>query len=322
MGSMGFLLADWTIELLRIRRSQKCEKRKGNCSESISQSEGVLCDLCEENKQNISTLQADLNKEETTRRKIKDILGVNSLTDIADMLAAKVEESKSLQDTLDRLQEENKQFNEQIKKETDREETLHIDNSSELEKEVKERENNLLDTIKCLEKQLTVAKQEASDLTLKYAELQTNDSTGMPSKLQENVETLRSQLEEKKEEINQLTAWNNSLILESDQFKTNVLKFQVEIQKSEELKEVIKLKNNQMHQVLDAYDGLQASLDIEVAAHLACQQELEKAEWVRESFIEGSQQQKKHWEKPQNKNQSGHIVGIVKKNRRVAFSLK
>merc|ERR1712128_99594 len=83
------------IQRPRIRRSQKCEKRKGNCSESISQSEGVLCDLCEENKQNISTLQADLNKEETTRRKIKDILGVNSLTDIADMLAAKVEESKS-----------------------------------------------------------------------------------------------------------------------------------------------------------------------------------------------------------------------------------
>jgi len=321
---MGVILADWTIELIRCRksRSKKNGKSRAQWSESVSQTEGVPCDLCEENKQKISNLRADLNKDETMKTKIKDILGVNSLTDVVDALAARMEESKNIQENIDNLEEENTQLNAHIKEETGKTETIKKDNLSKLEKELKEKENILLDTLKCLETQLSDTKKEVNDLTLKHNELLNKNRSSVSSKLQQDVENLRSQIEGKNEDINQIKGLNNTLILEIEKIKTVNIKLEVEMQKSEELEEVMNLKNKQLHQVLDKYEGLQTSLEIEVAAHLACQQELEKAEWARESFMEGSQEQDRHRKNQQNKKESGHIVDIVQKDRGVAYSFK
>ena len=45
------------------------------------------------------------------------------------------------------------------------------------------------------------------------------------------------------------------------------------------------MTHEQLRQVLDEYDNIQHQLEIEVAAHTSCQQELEKIQWDKENFL-------------------------------------
>ena len=80
---------------------------------------------------------------------------------------------------------------------------------------------------------------------------------------------------------------------------------------------MISVKNDQLHQVLDEYEALQHQLEIEVASHLACQQELERVQWTSQAFLG----EEKEWKNRQNKKQSaGHIEHVVHKEKGVAYS--
>ena len=163
--------------------------------------------------------------------KIQDVLDVDSLIDVVDMLAARVNENESLQDRVNRLQEENKQFNEQMNEERDKNETAHKQYILKLEEELKEKENRLLETIKCLETQLLAAKEEVLDLTSKLEQLQNDNQSTFTTELQQEVEILKSELKMKNEEINQLTASNNTLTLALEKLKNIDIQLQVGMQK-------------------------------------------------------------------------------------------
>merc|ERR1712133_257218 len=79
---------------------------------------------------------------------------------------------------------------------------------------------------------------------------------------------------------------------------------------------------DQLRQVLDEYDCVQQQLEVEVSAHLACQQELEKSQWVADTILNPEQQstaRDKTWKNISNQkeSQSGHILDVVQKARRV-----
>merc|ERR1712203_585655 len=77
----------------------------------------------------------------------------------------------------------------------------------------------------------------------------------------------------------------NSLKIDLERYNGLEIQLQVERQKVEEMNSVIKMKNDQLRQVLDEYDNIQHQLEIEVEAHTSCQQELEKIQWDKENFL-------------------------------------
>merc|ERR1711881_62471 len=121
----------------------------------------------------------------------------------------------------------------------------------------------------------------------------------------------------KKEETDQLKAANNSLKLEMERFTGPDMKLQVQKQKTEEMNAVINMKNEQLRQVLDEYDRVQQQLEVEVSAHLACQQELEKSQWSKESFL---LENEKRWKEISNQKMSGMVLDVVQKEQALAYS--
>merc|ERR1719153_364733 len=99
------------------------------------------------------------------------------------------------------------------------------------------------------------------------------------------MDSLRMVLDMKKEEVDQLKAANNSLQLELERFAGLELQMQVQKQRSEEMDAVIKMKNEQLRQLLDEYENIEEQLEIEIASHLACQQELERSQFRKENFL-------------------------------------
>merc|ERR1712128_323125 len=92
---------------------------------------------------------------------------------------------------------------------------------------------------------------------------------------------------------------------------------QVQKQRAEELGLVVAMKNDQLRQVLDEYDSVQQQLEVEVSAHLACQQELERSQWARENFLIENE---KRWKEVANQKKSGLILDVVQKDKAVAYS--
>merc|ERR1711881_317231 len=105
----------------------------------------------------------------------------------------------------------------------------------------------------------------------------------------------------------QLKACNNTLRLDLERYTGLEIQLQVEKQKTEEMNSVIKLKNDQLRQLLDEYDNVQHQLEIEVAAHMACQQELEKIQWDKDNFLIENE---KRWKELENQKKSGLILDV------------
>jgi hypothetical protein len=79
---------------------------------------------------------------------------------------------------------------------------------------------------------------------------------------------------------------------------------------------VIRMKNDQLRQVLDEYDNVQQQLEVEVSTHLACQQELEKSKWTKETFLVENE---KRWKDVTNQRRSGAIHDVVQKDKALAY---
>ena len=82
--------------------------------------------------------------------------------------------------------------------------------------------------------------------------------------MEQELESMLVVLDMKKEENDQLKACNNTLRLDLERITGVDIQLQVERQKTEEMSSVIKLKNDQLRQLLDEYDNVQHQLDIEV----------------------------------------------------------
>ena len=86
--------------------------------------------------------------------------------------------------------------------------------------------------------------------------------------------------------------------------------------KIEDMTAVIRLKNDQLGQVLDKYDSLQQELEIEVSAHLSCQQELERCLVERELI---AREHQKRWMEVTSSKEKGMILDVVNKEKGLAY---
>ena len=56
---------------------------------------------------------------------------------------------------------------------------------------------------------------------------------------------------------------------------------------------------------------------MQVSAHTACQQELERSQWDKQNFLVESE---KRWKEVENQKKSGLILDVVQKDKAVAYS--
>merc|ERR1712128_303482 len=178
-----------------------------------------------------------------------------------------------------------------------------------------EKEKQILQSSNLLRQQLAESKSEIQKLQRQQLE----NSRRIPAEgsFDQEMNSLIMVLDMKREETNQLKATNNRLRLEMERFSGLEVKLQVEMQKTEEMNAVINMKNEQLRQVLDEYDSVQQQLEVEVSAHLACQQELEKNRWTKESFL---LENEKRWKDINNQKMSGMVLDVVQKEKALAYS--
>merc|ERR1712025_1065803 len=93
----------------------------------------------------INSSDAELRTGESVKRQLQELLGTDSFTDIPETLAVLIKERKSLQESVDRLQEETVQLCMKIEEEKDTKETLVNERISVLEAELKEKEDKLME---------------------------------------------------------------------------------------------------------------------------------------------------------------------------------
>merc|ERR1712128_10541 len=165
--------------------------------------------------------------------------------------------------------------------------------------EMDRREKELLGALDMVKQQLASAKEEARQLTKEVKTLEKHKSIAKSGSWKQEAESLQIVVEMRKQEMDKLKAANNSLNLELERLGVVHLQLQVERQKTEDMSEVICVKNDEMHHMLDEFEVLQHELEIEVASHLACQQELEKIQWERgdygsETYSDSKQCSDKH----------------------------
>merc|ERR1712106_161552 len=180
-----------------------------------------------------------------------------------------------------------------------------------------EKEKQMLQSSNLLRQQLAAAKGEIQQLQRRLTHLDNNKHVLSSGTLEQEMDSMRMVLDMKREETEQLKVANNGLRLEMERFGGLEVKLQVEMQKTEEMNAVISMKNEQLRQVLDEYDSVQEQLEVEVSAHLACQQELEKNQWDRETFL---LQNEKRWKEINNQRMRGMVLDVVQKEKALAYS--
>jgi len=325
MGSVGFLLADWSIELIRYRskkRKAKAERKKNekHQRENSSQTEEAICISCSEKSDQISVQNRKLSEYKTAREKLIRLLSCKA--DICDLdIIERVEEirreASAVKSEMEKLQEERLKMTESVGRQLEEKDTAHSEIVRSLEIVVAEKEKQLLQSSNQMRQQLLSSTTETQQLRRKIASLERGTRKPMEGSLEQEMDSLKMVLDMKKEETDQLKAANNSLKLEMERFTGLDMKLQVQKQKTEEMNAVINMKNEQLRQVLDEYDRVQQQLEVEVSAHLACQQELEKSQWSKESFV---LENEKRCCEISNQKMSGMVLDVVQKEQALAYS--
>lgn len=215
------------------------------------------------------------------------------------------------------LREDNLRMSESVAVQLRERDKAHSERVRSLEILMTEKEKQLLQNTNSIRQQLAAAKQEAQQLQKQAERTETNKMRFEEGSLEQELESMMVVLDMKKEETDQLKAGNNTLRLDLERYTGLEIQLQVEKQKTEEMNSVIKLKNEQLRQLLDEYDHVQHQLEIEVAAHMSCQQELEKIQWDKENFLIENE---KRWKELENQKKSGLILDVVRKEKAVAYS--
>jgi len=323
---MGFLLADWSIELIRYRsrkRKAKKQSKKDNQKhqkECSAQTEASDCLTCSEKLSQLSSQSEILSQYESERKRLTQLFSCDdneSDLDIIEHVETMLKEASAVRSEVEQLKEEGLRMAESVGRQLTDRDNAHSERVRSLEIVMAEKEKQLLQSSNLLRQQLATAKKETQQIQRQLTQLESNRRLPAEGSLEQEIESLRLVLEMKKDETDQLKAANNSLRLELERFGGLELQLQVQKQRTEEMNAVINLKNDQLRQVLDEYDSVQQQLETEVSAHLACQQELERSQWARENFLIENE---KRWKEVANQKKSGLILDVVQKDKAVAYS--
>merc|ERR1711862_330858 len=296
---MGFLLADWSIELIRSRNSRKKNKKSKKAASDIPPCKDCIT-LAEQLATHSLTVQA-LREEREGVTKVLEVEETESEHDLVTLVEKVMKETKALKEDVTELKAQRLKMAESIGRQlTDRDDS-HADKIKEIEAVRMEKERQLLQSASLLRQELAAAKKEVKILE--------RNKTGIEEgKLEEEIVSLRKGLDLKKSEVDKLKAEKNSMVLEMER-----------VEKVEDMTSVIKLKNDQLGQVLDKYDDLQQELEIEVSAHLSCQQELERT-LVEKEMV--SRENERRWMEVTSNNKKGMILDAVSKEKGLAYRYK
>lgn len=328
MGSMGFFLCDWSVEFIRYRSQKKRAKKQAEkdaekssrfvefavqtdevATEGTEGTEGTGAEL-EVARQRVQHYSSQNNR-------LSQLVGGVAETDLVDRVEGILSQAAERETELARLREDNLVMSESVAVQLRERDKAHSERVRSLEILMTEKEKQLLQNTNSIRQQLAAAKQEAQQLQKQAEKTETNKMKFEEGSLEQELESMMVVLDMKKEETDQLKACNNTLRLDLERYTGLEIQLQVEKQKTEEMDSVIKLKNEQLRQLLDEYDHVQHQLEIEVAAHMSCQQELEKIQWDKENFLIENE---KRWKELENQKKSGLILDVVRKEKAVAYS--
>lgn len=316
MGSMGMLLADWSVELIRSRRKKAKAKKakKGQTEEPQTKTEG--CPDCEGTAKRLAC-------EEQEKGRLHLLVGA-APGDLVAAVEELVNKAGELRKEAEQLKEEGKRMAENVGRQLADRDTAHGERVRALEMLMAEKERQLLQSSNLLRQQLSQGKKERDQLQRQLDERKGDASNDSNIQWEAECESLRQVLDIRREELEQMKAANNSLRLELERYGGLETQLQVQRQRAEELGLVVAMKNDQLRQVLDEYDCVQHQLEVEVSAHLACQQELERSQWVADTILSPGQQdtaREKNWKNLSNKVESGLILDVVQKGEKgLAYS--
>jgi len=307
MGSMGFLLADWSIELIRSRNSRKKNKKSKKAAADIPPCKDCIT-LAEQLATHSLTVQA-LREEREGVTKVLEVEETESEHDLVTLVEKVMKETKALKEEVTELKAERLKMAESIGRQLTDRDNSHEEKIKEIEAVRTEKERQLLQSASLLRQELAAAKKE-----LKMLE---RNKTGIEEgKLEEEIVSLRKGLDLKKSEVDKLKAEKNSMVLEVERVDKMEVELKLQKQKVEDMTSVIKLKNDQLGQVLDKYDNLQQELEIEVSAHLSCQQDLERSLMEKEMIL---RENERRWMEMTSSNQKGMILDVVNKEKGLAY---
>jgi len=311
MGSMGFLLADWSIELIRSRnrkrKNKKNKKTNLNHTEDVTPCQDCVTLSCQlaDNKEIIAALREE--RKDVT--KILDVEDSEVEQDILSHVEKVVKEAQAMKDEVTMLKAERLKMAESIGRQlTDRDNT-HAEKVKELEAVRLEKEKQLLQSSNQLRQDLATTEKQMKQL---QDQLERNNT----GKEGDEIDSLRTGLDLKRREVDKLKAEKNSMMLEMERLAKIEWELKLQKKKIEDMTAVIRLKNDQLGQVLDKYDSLQQELEIEVSAHLSCQQELERILVERELI---AREHEKRWMDVTSSNEKGMILDVVNKEKGLAY---
>jgi len=310
MGSMGFLLADWSIELIRSRnrkgKNKKSKKSTATAADIIPCKDCITLSL--QLAHNTSTVQG-LREERKGVTKVLEVEGSESEIDLVTHIEKLMKEAKEMKDEVTELKTERLKMAESIGRQLTNRDNTHAEKVKEIEAVRMEKERQLLQSSSLLKQELAAAKKQ-----LKILE---GNSTGIEGdRLEEELVSLRKGLNLRKNEVDKLKAEKNSMVLEMERVAKMEVELKLQKQKVEDMTAVIELKNDQLGQVLDKYDSLQQELEIEVSAHLFCQQELERS-LVEKEMV--SRENERRWMEVASTKEKGMILDVVNKEKGLAY---
>jgi len=311
----------------------KAAGKVGNTDKTVASREvetstgdGFLCLGCE--KEGKAVEEAKLAQEEAAKReeRLGQLVGV----DPGDLVAAVEElvgQAALTRTELEQLRAEGRTMAERVGRQLGDRDNAHAEKVRSLESLMAEKEKQLLQSSNLLRQQLAHGKKEREALQRQLDEKissLSSSSSNSTTNWEAECNSLKLVLEIRRDEAEQLKAANNSLRLELERFQGLETQLQVQKQRAEELGLVVAMKNDQLRQVLDEYDSVQQQLEVEVSAHLACQQELERSQWVADTILSPAQQspaREKTWKNLSNQVESGLILDVVQKGEKgLAYS--
>jgi len=311
----------------------KAAGKVGNTDKTVASREvetstgdGFLCLGCE--KEGKAVEEAKLAQEEAAKReeRLGQLVGV----DPCDLVAAVEElvgQAALTRTELEQLRAEGRTMAERVGRQLGDRDNAHAEKVRSLESLMAEKEKQLLQSSNLLRQQLAHGKKEREALQRQLDEKissLSSSSSNSTTNWEAECNSLKLVLEIRRDEAEQLKAANNSLRLELERFQGLETQLQVQKQRAEELGLVVAMKNDQLRQVLDEYDSVQQQLEVEVSAHLACQQELERSQWVADTILSPAQQspaREKTWKNLSNQVESGLILDVVQKGEKgLAYS--
>ena len=279
-----------------------------------------ICHSCTEKDKEISAYCDKLDKYKTQQNNIEKLVCCDDSdagSDIIESVEAVVREASAVREEVKQLKEERLTLGKSVGRQLAERDTAHSERVRSLEMLMAEKEKQLLQSSNILRQQLAAAQREVEQLRTQLVHLHSKEDSQHGGSLAQEMDSLRIVLDMKKEEIEKLKAANNGLMLELERFGGLEVKLQVQLQKTEEMDAVINIKNDQLRQVLDEYDKVQEQLEVEMSAHLACQQELERNQWAKDNFL---LENEKKWKEMKNQKVSGLVLDVVQKEKALAYS--